>query len=67
MNKYQAIEKYETRINELEKKRDLVLSTLQDSDVSKHSNYVMKNIADLNIEIQMYIDVIETINSLEFA
>jgi hypothetical protein len=67
VDRYQAIDKYESKINELEKKKEWVLSTLQDNDVRKRPDHVMKNVADLNIEIAIYIDVIETINSLEFA
>lgn len=65
MDKYAAIEKYEAKISELEAKRRLILSTLADKDVAKHSKSVFKDVADIEIEIAIYIDVIETINSLE--
>lgn len=67
MDKYQAIDKYESKINELEKKKEWVLSTLQDNDVRKRPDRVMENIADLDIEIAIYIDIIETLNNLEFS
>ena len=65
MDKYEAIEKYEARIAELEEKRKLTLSTLEDKDVAKHSSVVFKDVADIDVEIAIYIDVIETISSLE--
>ncbi|OZB98143.1 hypothetical protein [Paenibacillus sp. XY044] len=65
MDKYAAIDKYEARINDLEEKRKSTLSTLEDKDVAKHSKVVLKDVADIDVEIAIYVDVIETISSLE--
>ncbi|WP_336761322.1 hypothetical protein [Paenibacillus sp. USHLN196] len=65
MDKFAAIERYETKVNELEAKKKLVISILKDKDVSRHSKGVFEDIANINAEIAIYIDVIETISSLE--
>ena len=65
MDKYEVIEKYEARIVDLEEKRKLVLSTLEDRDVAKHSKGVFKDVTDIDVEIAIYVDVIETISSLD--
>lgn len=65
MDKYIAIERYESKIAELEAKRELILSTLADRDVTKRSNGVLKNAADIDMEIAIYVDFIETISALK--
>ncbi|KAA9007246.1 hypothetical protein F4V43_01805 [Paenibacillus spiritus] len=65
MDKYAAIDKYEARITELEEKKRWELSTLEDRDVAKHSKYILERVAGIDAEIGMYVDVIETISSLE--
>lgn len=65
MDKYSAIDKYEARISDLEEKRKLTLSTLEDKDVAKHSRVAFKDVGDIDVEIAIYVDVIETISSLE--
>ncbi|WP_440110011.1 hypothetical protein [Paenibacillus sp. QZ-Y1] len=65
MDKFTAIERYETKVNELESKKRLLISILKDKDVSKHSKGVFKDIESINAEIAIYIDAIETISSLE--
>lgn len=65
MDKYTAIEKYEAQISDLELKRYWILSTLEDKDVAKHSKSVLDDVADIDKEIAIYVDVIETISSLK--
>ena len=65
MDKYAAIEKYETRISDLELKRYWILSTLEDRDVAKQSKSVFENVADIDKKIAIYVDFIETISNLE--
>ncbi|MEK4427682.1 hypothetical protein MHB54_00330 [Paenibacillus sp. FSL M7-0802] len=64
MDKYEAIDKYEQRVNELEVQRKIILLTLEDRDVFKHKELVFKEVIDIDVQIALYIDVIETINSL---
>lgn len=66
MDKYAAIDKYEDQIKGLEIKRGIVRSTILDKDVALHSRErVLKDIADIDGRVAIYIDVIETISSLE--
>ncbi|MEC4565509.1 hypothetical protein L8C07_06085 [Paenibacillus sp. CMAA1739] len=64
MDKHEAIDKYEQRVNGLEIQRKIILLTLEDRDVFKHKELVLKKVADIDDRIALYIDVIETINSL---
>lgn len=66
MDRYAAIESYQYRIKQLEDRRELVLSTLKDKDVHRNcKDMVLKDVADIDIEIAIYIDFIETISNLE--
>ncbi|KAF6620580.1 hypothetical protein HFE03_07965 [Paenibacillus sp. EKM102P] len=64
MDKYEAIDKYEQRVNELEIQRKIILLALEDRDVFKNRELVFKEVTDIDVQIALYIDVIETINSL---
>lgn len=66
MDRYTAIESYQHRIHQLEQKRELILSTLTDKDVHRNcKDMVLKDVADIDVEIALYIEFIETISNLE--